>query len=357
MKNLKKTKNLKKWKIKTIKKRKKKLIKSKIKYQTGGTFVLTICEPNNCNIILNSNKLNNNNIFTIEYEGCIRHFPIKDDELDFQFLYLDYSNNLSGVLIKRNNNLKNEYVENIATFIRNNQPIYSKKEFLKQNKIKRLLWLSRLCENEINISDTNPKIEELNNLLKEKCNNLSISLDYMYNMNGNVVSYNNKFINQLILCLNNPIEGCISSIEIKIDDDDLIIKSKTKKEFEGKKYNKLLRAVVIIIAPFLNCNSLISDAINPISAWLLMNSFNATTTDKLMINFLRNKNILESGNPTVVTKDMINWELINEFYAINKYNELILKIDLTNPENITKAYDVFINLINKENLEKEIICP
>ena len=68
-----------------------------------------------------------------------------------------------------------------------------------------------------------------------------------------------------MLCLMHSKHGCVSSIEL-IKNGDLFINSKTMEEFEGKNYNKFLRSVVIIIAPYLGCNKLKSVVENPSSA-------------------------------------------------------------------------------------------
>jgi hypothetical protein len=174
-------------------------------------------------------------------------------------------------------------------------------------------------------------------------------------MNGEVETYT-KELGTLLLCLNHSENGCISSIEIIIgDDEELIINSKTKSEFEGKKYNKLLRAATIIIAPYLDCSTLTSEAINPISTWLLMDSFNAITRDKELIEFLYYKGVLNSENPDqIITKDIFTKELIQEFYDDGE--KITLTIDLKNPKNIEKAEEVYNELLTTNVITKEIKC-
>ena len=339
-----------------------KLKKYTRKIQKGGAFTVTIGDPSEYIITTELNKIHNSTIFKLKHATCIKHFQVKDEDLDFKFLYLDYSFSNTGILVKRNADTDTSNIETIITFIENNQPIYKHTDFLKQNNIITLVMTQRIiCETEIDISATIPIIETLNTSLKDKCDNLSLSLNYIYNMNGSVVSYSSD-IAILVLCLNHPTEGCISSVEVVIIDvDDLNISSKTKGMFEGKKYNKLLRAALIIIAPLLNCRTLTSNAINPISTWLLMNSFNATTTDEEVIEFLHEKGVLESDEPDqIITKDILTKELIQEYHSImdeNDEGEIFLNIDLTNPENIQKAQDVFNELISTETHDKEIICP
>jgi len=340
-----------------------KLKKYTRKIQKGGAFTVTIGDPSKYIITTNLNKINNSTIFKFEHGTCIKHFQVKDEDLHFDFLYLDYISTNTGILVKRNADTDTSNIEKIITFINNNQPIYKHADFLKQHNIITLVFTHPIiCETEIDISATIPIIETLNASLKDKCDNLSLSLNYIYNMNWSVVSYSSD-IAILVLCLNHPTEGCISSVEVIINGVDLNISSKTKDRFEGKKYNKLLRAAVIIIAPLLNCQTLTSNAVNPISTWLLMNSFNATTTDEELIVFLNEKGVLESDEPDqIITKDILTKELIQEYHRImdeNDEGEIFLTIDLTNPENIQKAQDVFNELISTETEthDKEIICP
>ena len=92
-----------------------------------------------------------------------------------------------------------------------------------------------------------------------------------------------KFENNynLILCLYYN-ENCISSIILIYKDEDTIgIDSNTYNNYQGNKYNTLLRAIVVILSSYIICNSkniskISSNAINPISAWLLISNFDVT---------------------------------------------------------------------------------
>lgn len=59
-----------------------------------------------------------------------------------------------------------------------------------------------------------------------------------------------------------------------------MIESQTSEDYQGNKFNKLLRFVAVIICSILKCNDdntpikkLLSVIANPISAWLLINNF------------------------------------------------------------------------------------
>jgi hypothetical protein len=204
------------------------------------------------------------------------------------------------------------------------------------------------------------KISELNSLLNIKCNNLSLSLNYIYNSpnNRSITVFDNNEIDKLLLCLNNNY-GCISSIlfdvrehiddsDYSFDSDDssreleLSLSSKTKEKFEGKKYNKFLRAVVVLICPLLQIRYIASFAINPISAYLLMTHFNAVP-DQKFIRFM--KKFLKT-----------NAEIPLLEFLQNKYQQPInLEIDTYNATTAQKAQAV-INELFGEHIEKNIIC-
>jgi hypothetical protein len=88
----------------------------------------------------------------------------------------------------------------------------------------------------------------------------------------------------LLLCLNQTEVGsqkCISSIICKITESNTIeISSKTRPEFEGRGYNKLLRSAIIFLAPYIINNGtriekIVSRAINPASTYIMIKYFHA----------------------------------------------------------------------------------
>lgn len=329
-------------------------------------YKLIIGKPGEYIITTEPNKVNNSQIFKLKYPKCIKHFKLPDKDLNFKFLYLAYPFENKGVLVKRNSDTNTSNIETIISFFQNINliPIHEykhflekKQHFLTENNIITFIMIDSSCEEELKISKAKQKITKLNKLLEKKCPNLSLSLDYIYNMNGHVSAYSKDInINTLLFCLIHSTKGCISSVEIFLDDDGVIlINSKTKTEFEGKKYNKLLRAATIIISPLLKFNTLTSIAINSISIWLLMDSFNAITTDKFVIEFLYDKDVLPSADPDqMITKDVFTKELIQEYH--DEWGGVNLTLDLTNPKNIENAEKVFNELINTPTISKQIKC-
>ena len=93
----------------------------------------------------------------------------------------------------------------------------------------------------------------------------------------------NTTLPDLLLCLNIRKNGkihCISSISCKIKGGEMEISSKTHRDYEGKKYNLLLRSAMILLAYNIRpITKIVSRAINPISAFSMVKYFNAHSED------------------------------------------------------------------------------
>lgn len=221
---------------------------------------------------------------------------------------------------------------------------------LSNNKIK-LIILSNIngCYN-VNLDKINEKLTELNTKLQDKCPELSLKLDKYYNLTGNLSVYNkqyNKNNTNLVLCLYYNY-NCVSSIILNYKDNGIIeIDSLTSKKMEGKKYNKLLRSILILVSSSLVCgqtniNTIHSSAINPISAWLLIGYYECTYTSDPP--YLFDKFINEN-------KQMNKKELI--FGAYKENINLNIKVSITK-NNIEKANIIFNSLIKNDT--KSIKC-
>ncbi len=117
-------------------------------------------------------------------------------------------------------------------------------------------------------------VNDMNVILKKYCpqdNSINILFDYSYKYNS-PSAYTQNAYNQLLLCLMKD-DRCVSSVQIQKNNDIGIISSKTNILFEGKKYNKLLRTLILYIADILGFKYINSEAINPISAILLFNIY------------------------------------------------------------------------------------
>lgn len=188
------------------------------------------------------------------------------------------------------------------------------------------------------------KLNELNIKLRIKCPQLSISAHKIINNNDDLIDM------VMCICLNENLNECIAKIDVGFDVEEygyevLTIHSETNKEYQGKKYNKFLRAVVIVIIPFLVCSKkikrIVSTVLHPVSAWLLINYFGGkidTSDDfgKKFINF-------KIQQPNMSLKDKI-------FNYFKKKNDALFDVivDLT-PENLRLAQNVFDGLLESEN--------
>ena len=216
-------------------------------------------------------------------------------------------------------------------------------------------------------------LNDLNRQLQNKCPELSIELDYYYKLPGRLytyVDYKNTNLSLkkiddydnfdysktkvLILCL--YYEGdCISSIgmyyyHVPYFELNIIeITSYTKEDEQGKKYNKLLRCIVIIICSQLSCNGLKIDYIrskaeNPISAWLLINNFETEIDNIEYQELLKEKNKVN----TLTQQDIFN--------LYQTYPNLSLNILIPlNTINVNRAYQLIEILLT--DISNSIICP
>ena len=192
------------------------------------------------------------------------------------------------------------------------------------------------------------RIEDLNLMLQDKegCNDFTIELNYCHSINLEDIELANDDIEDedLILCLNNS-KGCISHIIIKHDENDentLVISSKTNSDYRNKKYNKLLRCVVIIISELLytNIEKIVSNAENPISAYLLITYFNGTILDS-SIDFFK---YLKTNRIDI--NKVKNYKLLFEKFKKHSGFNLDIKVDI-NPSNVQNAIAKFDEILNE----------
>lgn len=210
--------------------------------------------------------------------------------------------------------------------------------------------LVQACAPEIDLSTAQHSIEELNRELRKKCPNLHLKLAPYYEFLEPLKRYGEhghvcigcQYYNTMILALCTE-ERCISSIELlMLHEGEILINSKTDEDQEGKKYNKLLRAVLSMVAYKIpGMRFFKSTAINPVSTWLLVQYSNARVVEgDPFIDFLNGR------KPTK--------ELIQEYYPADKrdHKEVKLIVDL-NAENAADAHKQFKKIVTAEN---ELVC-
>ena len=139
------------------------------------------------------------------------------------------------------------------------------------------------------LTDANVFINDLNQQLLEK--NMHIELNELQNMSAvDLWIYEDQLPNDilsdnyLILCVNYG-NACVSSIVLAPDmlnplHIELI--SATKDEMQGRGHNTMLRAVAIMIAlkVWPKATDIVSKALSPISAWLMISKFGAVSDVK-----------------------------------------------------------------------------
>jgi hypothetical protein len=155
----------------------------------------------------------------------------------------------------------------------------------------------------MSIQRTHSLINELNELLQRKFPALTMELGAFSVMSAreNVSFYEkNTTPPDLLLCLNITKNGkihCISSISCKIKGGEMEISSKTHRDYEGKKYNLLLRSAMILLAHHIRpITQIVSRAINPISAFSMVKYFNAHSED---LDEYMEENEIEPGEITL----------------------------------------------------------
>jgi hypothetical protein len=268
-------------------------------------------------------------------------------ELPDRIQYIGYMENNDLYVINLLNNIFDEIFKSKFNFINDNDIILLSTEMkylTREEKIEvkslsdKLRMIDRFklyrygfnCINIIDLTKTKDVLNYLNNQLK--CKEYKFSIDYVFNLKNdteiNAINYLGK---SLLLCIFTN-DVCVSSLVIQYDlnKNEIMIDSKTKINYEGKKLNKLLRAVIIIISKKLYPNAiyLSSSAINPISTYLMTHYFNAITYN--------------SNEERIELK---NFDEIKEFFRIEDGVET--RVELNN-DNILNAEHVFNNIITNE---------
>jgi hypothetical protein len=159
-----------------------------------------------------------------------------------------------------------------------------------------------------------------------------------------------NYYETLILALCNS-KRCISTIELipapGSSSGEILINSKTDGESEGKKYNKMLRAVMsMVLEKIPGANYIKSTAINPVSTWLLLKYSKATIEPGDAFEaYLRDRGI-DLAN---ITQD-----IIKDFYdKPGKSIHLIVHLNHANSESAKSEFDA---LVAGKNPDSEIKC-
>jgi hypothetical protein len=184
------------------------------------------------------------------------------------------------------------------------------------------------CKQFIKVDYLNDKLISLNNILN--CKDYEIKLNYIFQMKNNTVfTAEMGKITRLLLCIYHN-SNCVSSLSITYNDErkQISIDSETNPKYEGKKMNKLLRSVIIMMSKdmFPSADYVHSSAINPTSAYLMIKHFNAMPMN-------------------------VDLNEVDTYAKIQKYMDknvgINCRIDL-NENNIRNASDVMYYIIENE---------
>jgi len=314
-------------------------------------FLVVTDKIKNKEFLVNIGNADNVNLFLFERN-------VEENKDNVYLYHINYGHNVSSIQNIPFESIKN-YIGNgeiYESIINNQLEIDEKIDLLSQ--IDYLRYISINIDNDlteivndyvINKDEAIIELNKLNGKLIEKCPNLELKFDYLINQPG-IVSVLH-IDNSLTLCLYNQ-GNCISSIicMIKPDDDKFTfaISSQTNPSMQGRNFNKLLRAAIIIIANRVTVNgqniqSVYSEAENPTSALLLLKYFNAESLDDDFNRILKKKT---NDNRSLITHDFIK-------KYMEKYGDIELEIKL-NPENIENAHGIFnLTVINCDGIERK----
>jgi len=226
------------------------------------------------------NQLNGDSIYRITVNGCWHYFygchkkyvlTCVNDE--YYLVTLDASPQ----------DLPIELIRRIEEFlpITTMKTKYALVHFLNEMDAEILYWKHRECHQRLDLTNAKMALRRLNELLQRTCPNACLQLDYVYDHHPpakRLVAYRSD-PSSLILCLYVE-SGCMSSIMITMEGAHMTIDSATDSQWTGRKYNKLLRCTVILLARLLSTQlqRVTSHAINPISAYLLLHYFDGSVS-------------------------------------------------------------------------------
>jgi hypothetical protein len=317
------------------------------------------------NSLLNIQKktnINGKNIYQVDLGRCLRYISTEDNIVYIGIIYNNALNvfNLieDGVFT---DDFKSEFEminENRVLYILTNRITNSNDRTFYNSIIKffesipNFSYIGKdelFCKDLINLDEAKEIINDLNIELNKTCPNFKINVDYVFNFKDpSIVALfdpdDEYYRDHLLLCLFNG-NNCVSSLTIhlnkNLDEDnssEISFDSKTDEHYEGRKFNKLLRAVIIIIAKALDENArfILSGAINPISALLMLKNFNAIS-DVRKIN-----------------KDS-TFNDIKKVIDSSKYESVNTRVDLID-ENVENARNVFNRTLNEINCSTNVVA-
>jgi hypothetical protein len=292
-------------------------------------------------------RVNKQIIYQVNAKDCIRYITLDNNIEHTGFVYKDKMHIfrlVDGEIpdeLKRHFSHIDEEKLNILTKKVKPANFFTRFEILDSLKIPNFEFIEDYdlkCIHFKDLTEVKAHIEEFNAVLHQTCPGFSLNIDYIYRLRDpSIVSVFSVLVNgnTLLLCLFNG-NNCVSSLELDIEPTSIYISSKTNKLYEKRKYNKLLRAIIIIIARSIDpaIQHILSAAINPVSAYLMLHSFNAVYINR-------------ATTETKLNRDSTYEEIKAEMELLDD-NALITSVEL-NDENNAIAHRVFEDIIENIN--------
>lgn len=289
----------------------------------------------------------------------------KNKDYKYYCLYDEYKNEIFIFDFKGNITYDNNTIIDKIKETNELYSLYTNSEYLKVHDIK-FIFLTLELEEECSIFNKeliNSIVDKLNKTVYKKCPELLLKFDFTYKLSKTIHS-TQAYLGDLILCLYYK-KKCISHIYLIYRKNNILeIESYTEEDMENKKYNKLLRCIIIIIASELTCQNskidyILSRAINPISAWVLMNNFsfklNYTPFNTPLIDYNIFEEIFDKNKKLSKKKLFDLYEKMNDkLEPIREYLMLFIYIPIH--ENLKIAYKILNNELLKNKNNKSIIC-
>jgi hypothetical protein len=199
------------------------------------------------------------------------------------------------------------------------------------------------CDNPIPLTTAQALVAALNDRMQPYCPDFHLMIDNITSFpeNSTVAMYHDGVPNSwlhpsIVLCLFTG-NHCVSSITMKMFATEhgfgLSIDSKTDEQYEGRKFNTLLRAVAIIISKSLSESIVVFDsyAVNWISAYIMINHFNAVS-------------VRESININKDTLDLV--KALKEYFRDKFVMDTRVELNEENIANATTVFDKTIRMMN-----------
>ena len=197
-------------------------------------------------------------------------------------------------------------------------------------------------------------MKDLENSIETGTKQITNITFYSTDNDNNMLPDSNAY--KILLCLMDN-DKCISSLTLYFIENIIEILSATHTDYRKYQYNKLLRAIIIIIGNMIlqaplhkdnKFNTIRSKATNAISAYVMIHYFNASC-----------KVCYHDGKPSEypvppLTKDNVTLASITKYIPdsahadYDDFSHLLLDVAL-NDENIENAKTVFNNILNGNN--------